>query len=282
METVNSNAMYPHYTLKLLCALAGLSFLLSSCEKAGLTMYDHPANIYFDLDNDDLRDSIVYTFAYDLTKAQDTVFIPVRLSGIREGRDRQYEAYVEQDSSSAVAGTHYEPLKPAYTLPADSGLTYLPLVVYNTADLESTAVSLIIKLRASDHFGIENPRIIRAKVVISARLEQPAWWSMWLGSYSRTKHQLFLLVTEQTELTMDGLDAPKNLYFASMLTMMLNNPFGWVQNHPEKGYVLEPAAAGSTALYHFYHQDNPGRIIPLRRSASGLYYFIDENGEEVR
>jgi len=287
METVNPSDMCFKPTIKRLYALCGFIFLLGSCDKAELVTYDHPANIYFDLDDDEnpgasLRDSIVYTFAYDMTKAQDTVFIPVRLSGFRENRERRYKVAVDQDSSTAAPGTHYEALQPSYPMAANAGTAFLPLIVYNTADLEETAVSLVLKLRPSADFGIENPDLIRAKVVVSAQLEQPQWWSMWLGAYSRTKHQLFLLVTDQTELSMDGLDAPKNLYFAQMLTMMLNNPFGWVQDHPEKGYVLEPLEAGNTERYHFYHENNPGRTILLRQNASGMYFFIDENGEEVR
>ena len=287
METVNPSDMRTKPIIKRLVALMGLPVLLVSCDKAELATYDHPANLYFDLSDNgnpevDRRDSIVYTFAYDMTKARDTVFIPVRLSGIRESRNRQYQVAVEQDSSTALAGIHYEALQPSYPLAADSGMAFLPLVIYNTADLEENAVTLILKLQPSADFGIENPSLIRAKVVVSARLEQPQWWSMWLGAYSRTKHQLFLLVTGQTELSMDGLDAPKNLYFAQMLTMMLNNPFGWVQDNPEKGYVLAPVETGSTDRYHFYHELNPGRTILLRRNAGGMYYFIDENGEEVR
>ena len=281
METVNLPDMRFKPTQKQRCVLTGLLFLLGGCEKAELVTFDHPANIYFYLENE-ARDSIVYTFAYDMTKAQDTVFIPVRLSGIRESHERQYRVAVEQDSSSAIPGTHYEILQPSYPLAPSSGMAFLPLVVYNTADLEEAAVSLILKLQPSVDFGIENPDLIRAKVVVSAQLEQPAWWSMWLGAYSRTKHQLFLLVTDQTELSMDGLDAPKNLYFAQLLTMMLNNPFSWVAHNPEKGYVLEPVEAGSSERYYLYHENNPSRSLLLRRNASGMYYFIDENGEEVR
>ncbi len=253
------------------------------CEKATLPTYDHPANIFFQLD-DNSRDSIIYTFAYDMTKAQDTVYILTRLTGIRENRARRYAAYVEQDSSSAVAGQHYKPLEPEYALAADSGWAYLPLIIYNAPDLEEKSVSVIIKLKATEDFGIENPDIIRAKVVFSARLEKPHWWDAWpLAPYSRVKHQLFILVTGQTELTTSGLDAPKNLYFASLLTMMLNNPFAWVQNNPEKGYVLEPVTAGSTAGYDFYHVENPARKLRLQYSEiAARYFFLDENGQEIR
>ncbi|WP_257666363.1 DUF4843 domain-containing protein [Parapedobacter tibetensis] len=278
--------MYNHSIKIFLYALAGLLVFGSSCEKAELYTYDHSANIYFDFTDSitgEYVDSITYTFAYDMTKAQDTVYILTRLSGIRVDQTRYYTAYVDQDSSSAIAGEHYEPLQVQYPLQANIGWAYLPLIIYNTADLEGTTVSLIIKLKASDDFGIENPDLIRAKVVFSARLEEPGWWNMWLGAYTRIKHQLFLLVTEQIELSTVGQDAPKNLYFVNLLTMMLNNPVTWVANNPEKGYVLDPVTEGSTAAYHFYHVDNPARTILLRfNAAAGRYYFIDENGEEVR
>lgn len=262
------------YYLALVCFLGSVY----SCQKATLTTYDHSANIYFDL-NQSQRDSIVYTFAYDMTKAVDTIFIPVRLMGHRIPSTRHYQAFVEADSSTAELGTHYKAIESQYPLLGSTGRDSLPLVVYNVPDLETRAVSMIVKLKQNDDFGIENHRLIRAYVVLSARLEQPQWWSMWLGAYSRVKHQLFLLVTDQRSLTMEGLDAPKNLYFANLLTQMLNDPFKWIADHPEKGYVLTAEADG----YSFYHKDNPGRAISLKlNSGSGKYFFIDESGKEVR
>lgn len=265
---------------------AGLLYF-PACEQAELPVYDHTANIYFDFTNPETGnyvDSITYTFAYDMTKATDTIELPVRLSGIRTAYDRYYSAYIEQDSTSAIAGQHFEPLAERYLLPANTGLALLPLVINNTADLEESTYSIMVKLQASDDFGIENPKLLRAKIIFSARLEKPEWWDMWpLAPYSRTKHQLFILVTEQTSLTTVGLDAPRNLYFSTLLTMMLNNPFAWVQNNPAKGYVLEPASAGTNPDYHFYHRDNPARQILLKfNAAANRHYFIDENGQEIR
>lgn len=146
--------------------------LLWSCKKAVLTTYDRSANVYFDLSDTD-RDSIVYTFAYDMTKAQDTVFVPVKVMGYRDQQARQYEAFVEKDSSTARADLHYEQLKPAYTIESDAGRAQLPIIVHNISELENQSVSLLIKLKASDDFGVENPALIRARIIISARLEQP-------------------------------------------------------------------------------------------------------------
>lgn len=261
--------------------LGSISFLsLYSCQEAELKLYEQDANIYFNLSQSD-RDSIVYTFAYDMTKVVDTVYIPVRITGYRIPESRIYRVYVEQDSSTAEQDVHYKALETDYSLATNAGATNFPLIVYNVSDLEEKSVSILLKLQKTDDFGIDNPNIIRARVVLSARLEKPNWWDMWLDNYSRVKHQLFLLVTEQRILTMEGLDAPKNTYFRDMLAMMLNDPFRWVNNNPEKGYVLTSTDDG--ASYSFYHKDNPDRAMLLRyNSGSGKYFFIDENGREVR
>lgn len=258
--------------------------LMTACKKVDELHFDHAANIHFDLDYD-IRDSIIYTFAYTPTLSQDTIWLPVQLAGIQVNKDRTFSAYVETDSSTAKAGVHFEPLKSAYTLRADTGRAYLPVILYNVADLENESVSLIIKLKGTDDLGIAIPtaddgfNLLKAKIVFSAMLEKPNWWNMWLGSYySRTKHQLFLTVTGVTTLTTAGIDAPRNLYLVNLLTTMLNDPFKWVANNPTKGYVLE--ASGND--YYFYNKDNPARKILLRKNAAaGKYYFIDENGEEV-
>jgi hypothetical protein len=267
-------------TTHILISIALSILTFSACKQAEPLLYDRDANIYFDLPAAQ-KDSIVYTFSYNMNKASDTIYIPVSLSGIREPKERFYSAYVEQDSSTAVEDVHFEKLALEYKLDVGAGKTFLPLVIYNVPDLEENSVSLIIKLKESADFNIENPKIIKAKIVFSARLEQPIWWSMWLQDYSRTKHQLFIIATDQTTLTTEGLDAPKNLYFADMLRAMLNNPFQWVDRNPQKGYELSTKDNGAT--YDFYHKDNPGRTITLKKNVgSGQYQFIDELGREVR
>ncbi|MNG71286.1 hypothetical protein D3C87_960770 [compost metagenome] len=256
-------------------------FLFFSCQKTELKTYDADANVYFDL-SAEARDSIVYTFAYEMTKASDTLYIPVRLMGNRLGKQRHFEVYVEKDSSTARSKEHYESLSSEYPLEADQGSGHVALIIHNTKDLEEKSVSLILKLKTSPDFGIDDPRLIRAYIVLSARLEKPNWWGNWpLGEYSRVRHQLFFIATEQRQLSTEGLDAPKNLYFANLLTIMLNDPFKWVADHPEKGYVLESKDNGQS--YVFYHKDNPNRPILLKKNTGvGKFFFIDESGKELR
>jgi hypothetical protein len=256
---------------------------ITSCKKAEEMLFDHSANVYFDIYNSD-KDSILRTFAYTPTLAQDTVWLPVRLSGIRTSQNRTFTARVETDSSTATPVLHYEALKPSYTIRADEGLGYIPLVIYNKdKELENRSVSVMIKLTGTNDLGIQNPYLIRAKVVFSAKLEKPDWWDTWpLPPYSRTKHELFFLVTGQKSMTKEGLDAPKNLYYVGLLNTMLSNPFNWVIKNPLKGYVIEEVVAGKTDQYYFYNTANPAKKTLLRKNTqNGKYYFIDENGNEV-
>lgn len=262
--------------------------ILAACKKAEEMRFNNAANIHYNLENNK-KDSLIYTFAYKPTLRQDTVFLPVQLSGVIEDKDRIYHAYVVKDSSTAMEGVHFEPLKPEYILPAGKGTTTLPVILYNVSELENRTVSVIIRLKGSSDLGINTPidelgkDMLRARIVYSATLEMPDWWNMWEGSYySRTKHQLFLIVTGETTLTTAGLDAPRNLYLVNMLTIMLNDPFKWVAKNAAKGYVLEQVVAGDDSNYHFYNVANPNRPILLRKNkATGKYYFIDENGDEV-
>ncbi|EDM35415.1 hypothetical protein PBAL39_13135 [Pedobacter sp. BAL39] len=265
----------------IICAL--LAF--ASCKKAEEQRFDHAAGVYFDIYNGD-KDSLVSTFAYEPTRARDTVMIPVRISGVRVDRDRTFNIRIEQDSSTAVPELHYQTLQNSYTIPANRGGMSIPVIIFNKDKaMEERAVSLIIKLTASEDFGIENPHLIRAKVVFSAKLEKPGWWDQWLTNYSRTKHELFILTTGQITLstgTQGGLEAPKNLYFTGLLSSMLNNPFNWVNKNTAKGYILEEVVTGNTDNYYFYNTANPAKKTLLRKNPqSGRYYFIDENGKEV-
>ncbi|ETZ22347.1 DUF4843 domain-containing protein [Pedobacter sp. V48] len=258
---------------------------ITSCKKAEEMVFSNEANVYFDIYNGD-KDSLVRTFAYTPNKAQDTLYLPVRLSGIRTSVARTYHVRVESDSSTAIPEQHYQPLKSTYTMPADAGTAYIPVIMYNKDKaLEEKSVSIIIKLIASDDFGVSNPTMLRAKVVFSAKLEKPDWWDTWLTNYSRTKHELFYITTGQTSMTtgsQGGLDAPKNLYYTGLLTIMMNNPFNWVTKNVTKGYVLQEVTAGNSDSYYFFNTGNPSKKTLLRKNTqTGKYYFIDENGKEV-
>lgn len=253
---------------------------LVSCKKGEYLLYHTPDNIHFNFVVPTV-DSIVYTFAFTPGKLSDTVYVPMQLSGIRANRDRQFIVAVTDSNTTAVAGEHYAALLPHYVLPADSGTFNLPIILYNTDTLlRKRSVALSLHLVATDDLGIAIADQDMGKVIISNKLEEPDWWTMWMGQYfSSTKYQLFIIATGINTLSKSGLDAPKNLFYKSLLVSLLQDPFGWVVNHPESGFVLTQQPDGS---YDFYNTNNPRSTIPLVQDPStGHWFFIDENGAEV-
>lgn len=256
-----------------------LAFLVS-CKKGEYPVYNSPDNIHFNFIVPTV-DSIVYTFAFTPGKLSDTVYIPMQLSGIRVSHDRTYAVAVTDSNTTAVAGEHYQALLPSYILPADSGTTFLPIIIYNTDTLlRKRSVALSLHLVATNDLGIAIADQDMGKVIISNKLEEPNWWTMWLGGYfSSTKFQLFIIATGETSMSTSGLDAPKNLYYVSLLNSLLQDPFGWVANNPQSGYVLTQLPNGN---YNFYSTSNPANVIPLVQDpGTGTWFFLDENGVEV-
>lgn len=258
--------------------------LLTACKKDQELVYNSTDNVYFDFQGSE-RDSLLYTFAYEPTRAADTIYLPVRLSGIRSNTSRRFILKAEPDSSTALPLTHYKPFEDSYTIGKDSGVRQVPLIIYNTDSLlQKRSVTLKFRLYATSDLGVAIPTLIYGNLVFSSKLERPDWWSMWMGDYySQVKHQFFIIVTDGvTTLTtgsQGGLDAPKNLYLVSLLTTFLSNPAGWIAKNPNKGYVLSKQPDGS---YVFYNTSNPSKKIPYRYDTqAGAWYFIDENGNEV-
>lgn len=258
------------------------------CKKSDLTLYDSTPGVYFDLFGAQ-RDSLIYTFADAPELVEDTFYLPVRLEGIRTDEDRSFVLRTDPDSTTAEVGKHYEALKPSYTIKAGEGVFYVPVVLYNTDPLlQEASVKIKFVLEPTDQLGITmGTRLTVARLVFSSKLERPAWWTQWLQDYySQVKHQLFILVTGQTSLSyvtpdnpQAGLDAPKNLFFVGLLNSFLANPAKWVENNPEKGYVLEKI---DDQTYHFYNPEAPEKFIVYKYDPVALaFYFIDENGNQV-
>lgn len=250
-----------------------------ACKKTPDFLYRAPLqNVYFDINP---QDSVVYTFAYHPERGRDTVYLPVKLAGLRADSLRQFGVIVVDSNTTAQAGVHYEAFKQWYTLPADTGTFKLPVILFNTDPLLQTkSVALTLKLKPGAGLDTNVNKLIKAKVILSAKLEQPDWWNTWpLGAYSRTKHELFMIATGVTSMTKEGLDAPRNLFLVGRLNVMLADPFAWVNNNPTKGYVITQRADGN---YDFYAATNPAKTILVRKdTSSGRFYFVDENGLDI-
>jgi hypothetical protein len=298
-NVVNLKQMKKHY-------LYLIAFVLfSSCTTEDEDFkYNSRDNVYFGISNlvelseDEVLDfwpedilipaGSNYSFATSM-KASDTVYFPVSISGKRVSHDRHFKVVVDNDSSTAESDKHFAPLKEFYTIPANSGSALVPVLLYNTdLAMEVQTFYLRLKLVPSEDFGVGNPAYEGARLHFSNRLEKTAWWDPWsgeLGSYTRTKHALYLISLHEVDnkdLTLslggeDGLLIPYCLYLIGKFEALLIDPFGWVEANPE--YALDEVAAG---VYEFYSVENPAKKYTLLlHPDDGKYYFKDENGARV-
>ncbi|HEY6899425.1 MAG TPA: DUF4843 domain-containing protein [Puia sp.] len=262
-----------------LLVLAGVA----ACKKTQYLTYNTSDNVFFNFpDSTQDRDSVIYTFAFSPGKLSDTLRLPVSISGRRVDRDRKYKVVVS-GGTTAVDGTHFAALKDFYTIPADSGRVFLPLILFNKDTLLSKrAVGLNLKMVATDDLGVDLSGLISARIIISNKLEKPVWWDRWMSRYSAVKFKLFIIASGVTELahgTDYGMYAPQSLYYIGLMNDLINDPFGWVSRNPGKGYVLTKRADGN---YDFYSNSNPNDKVLLQYDAgTNGYHFIDENGNFV-
>lgn len=252
-----------------------------SCHKAKELVYDSAENVYVDY-WDSQADSVLYTFAFHPELGRDTLYVPIRIAGLRRDYDRKFSLQVVKDSSTAKENVHYVPLAPYYIMKQNTGVTYVPVILLNSDPaLATRSVSMRIKLFSTEDLAAGIPERNKTKIVFSSKLEHEEWWDWWFdpATWSVTKNQFFIIVTGLTSLTKNGLDAPKNQYLASLVADFLSNPAKWVAKNPTKGYKLDVRPDGN---YDFYSVNNPDKKILYQKSASnGLYYFIDENGKEI-
>jgi len=267
-----------------------LLLLCSACKKEEVAIYEGEDSIYFYFDGDNIADTakrhVVHSFAYDLSRASDTLFLPVRISGNTVDHNRYFKVSIDT-GTTAQEGEHYEALADQYVLPAGRGFVWLPIVLFNTdPTLAERTVSIRLRLEETADFHLNLPQAVTAKISFSSRLEQPSWWVFWessLGGYSRVKHQLFLISSGIVDMPNPSEDPgliPKALYHIERYRTFLNNPLQWVEQNPERGYVLSPRAGSRD--YDFYYEEIPDRTFLLQYDAQvNAYIFVDENGENI-
>ncbi|SFH33985.1 DUF4843 domain-containing protein [Pedobacter insulae] len=259
-----------------------------SCKKETEFTYNAEDNIYLDYPN---SDTLTYSFSTKPNIEKDTVWINVKISGTRENRDRKFAMSVVSKTSTAISGVHFEPLKEYYVMPKDSGTVRVPIILKNTDPaLVEKSVNLAVKVDGGEDFNSNLPEAKRTKsIIFSNRLEQPSWWMYWgqLRNYSRTKHQLFLIVNGPVALAdMSKPDAfmeiPRTLYYIENLRVFVTYPLTWVAQHADSGYEVKLRTDGS-GDYDFYNTNAPTKKFHIKYfPAANEYVFLDENGNQIK
>lgn len=276
----------------ILCVFLLAAFLLA-CKKNDITTYTSTDNIYLNYyDKDGVFDTAAVTYSFSASPglAKDTVWVPVIVSGKRQSTDRQFVLTVVDTATTAVKDKHYEPLKPFYIMPADSGRIEVPVIIKNIdQELTSKSVALTFRLIGSADFSQDMPVKLRTKkLVFSNRLEKPSWWMYWqgqLGEYSRVTHQLFLISGGKDLVDMSKpnayLEIPRTLYYLENVRLFVQDPFSWVSRNSQAGYVLTKRSDGSND-YDFYNISAPDIkfYVKFFPQVNG-YFFMNEAGKQI-
>jgi hypothetical protein len=277
-----------------LCGVLLAAVMLLGCKKDPEMLYGSGDNIYLNYKTQEgLQDTtaLTYSFAYNPTLSKDTIWVPVIISGTRVNHDRAFSLEVVDSTTTAVSGTHYEPLQPSYVMPADSGEVRVPVVIKNSdPQLAEKTVILTLRVSGGKDFSSFLPENVRTRsIFFSARLEKPEWWIYWqgqLGEYNRVKHQLFLISSGTKDLVNMSkpnafLEIPRALYYIDNVKIFTTDPFAWVKRYPEKGYVITRRTDGSKD-YDFYSSASPEKKFYLKYyELVDRYFFVDENGGQV-
>jgi hypothetical protein len=272
-----------------------LIFLLGACQKAEEMKYIGETNAVFGTTSDTLT-PIVYSFLeHPEALGIDTILVPVRIQGNRTNYDRTVKISIVTSKTTAIATTHYVPLKDQYIMPADSGEIEIPIIV-NSSDnsLSVTPVVLALQIEPNEYFG-SNPGMQYTTVTFSNTIKEPTWWSYWYDSqssvpkFSATSYSLLTMVTGRTSFSTSTAGNSSDWYISIYSMLYVWTPFynamasgvaelnTWIGNHP--GWVL--AKHTSDEYYDFYNESYLSKKFTYGAVSSGstVYGIFDENGK---
>lgn len=160
-----------------------------------------------------LFDSTVVTFAYASASLKDSVVtVGIKVTGAPAAEDRPFALKV-LDSSTAVAGKHYDIVSPM-VIPAGKVTTQLQIKFHRQPEMLTTPFQVYLALTANEHFGTDLlvKNLSGGKFVFTTWhrvkaddiLARPMYWlDTYLGTFSRKK---LYLMSEILEIPINKLN----------------------------------------------------------------------------
>lgn len=140
-----------------------LAMIFTGCEKE-IIPYKGKEGVYFSVRNGTkyLESSwpyVPYSNVEFVRIGRDMVdfTVKVMVTGPVKDHDRTFRVAVNPDSTTAIAGQHYEPLQEEWTIPAGAITTNVTVRLKRTPDLKDKAVRLGLRLVATKDFELSFP-----------------------------------------------------------------------------------------------------------------------------
>jgi len=150
---------------KYISALALLiTAFFQSCEK-DIMGYEGVEGVYFAVQHGDSWGSErVWPYQpftpVEFVKIKDnelTVNIKVMITGPTKNYDRNFNIELNPDSTTAIVGTHFEPLPTTVTIPAHALMAFVPVKLKRTEDLKKELKTIGLRLVANENFQLSFP-----------------------------------------------------------------------------------------------------------------------------
>ncbi|WP_316791612.1 DUF4843 domain-containing protein [Pedobacter frigoris] len=181
---------------------------LSSCDQEIDHMYKEKARIqfkYYTLDFNKkmiVNDKTTFSFGMKDDKIiKDTAKIVVEFLGSASDKDRTYKIKVVADSTTAVAGIHYEPVSNTQIFRAGRLKDTLKIVVDRTKLSTSFTTPenkrLTLEMEPSEDFNLGMKDGLRTNLYINNYLSEPVWWKdglrlPYIGFYHPKKWKILI------------------------------------------------------------------------------------------
>lgn len=180
-----------------------LIMTLTQCKENEMMDFSLDGSIYFyETDTLNAVERIVteenYSFALvNSSLMEDTIKVRVKLMGAVADYDRTFKAVAIADSSTAIEGVHYKLLDGV--MKAGEYISYLPVVLYRTADTKEQKVSVYLRISQTNDLGAGNANLINYRISWADMLMKPKNWPYYFGSYSNNKYRFAIDVLGMTE-----------------------------------------------------------------------------------
>ncbi|MGQ1910382.1 DUF4843 domain-containing protein [Marinifilum sp. RC60d5] len=175
--------------MRYLLILFAITFCMGCSENERLIYETKPA-VYFPDYNDDNKTASV-SFVVDPEK-QDMIFdLGIAVLGSIPN-DLNYELQINSEST-AIEGVHYKSFNTSQVFPAGKLDVVLPITIMYSPNLDNEAVTLSLSLLPTNDIDLAYKDRLTVDIQISNLLfESPIWNYLYLGEYSKVKHQIFI------------------------------------------------------------------------------------------
>lgn len=176
-----------------------LPLLWTACDDEVDYPYEGKDRIQFQhytLDGNDNRhysDSLVFSFGLTPDSVRvDTLKLVMEYTGFISDRERTYYVSVDQDSTTAVAGTHYAAIEHKQTFRPGELTDTLRVVIFRDAlpndytSGENARLELVVE--PSEDFDLGLRGGLRKKILLNNYMSEPAWWRKELNNYFNFFH----------------------------------------------------------------------------------------------